>query len=811
MSECKVRLAILIWCQVLNLSAVQSEESAIDDGNRGNGRLFTVPSNSPTSHSPGAGWETKSKGATSGEQGTASGLRFRQEKLLEELKDYKFVFPQLVPGRGKRSVAVLPQMNYPNNLSILVELEGNNFTLDLNSNKFLLPRGFQVSHYDSNGSLVTETDTEMYRCYYVGFVRTFPGSQVSASTCSGLSALIVFSNRTYVIEPVVGDANGRHLLYRPEDLRPVPSICGVRAPSPELTLTDHLQRSQRVKRDVLSETKFIELVLVADREEYQNLGSDRDAVVQRMIDIANTVDLYYRPFNIRVALIGVEVWTANKITIDRSAKDNMNRFLNWRRNDLLPRMHNDNAHLITGVSFSHDLTGLASLSGMCSVENSGGVNSDGRPSFLAIAATLAHEMGHNLGMVHDSQSRGCRCLDSSGGCIMEALQRFPLPTMFSSCSRADLMRALRRGVGACLFNAPDLSRLVGPPECGNLYVDEGEECDCGSAADCDDPCCDPSTCTLKPGAKCSSSGSCCKDCEFLPAGTMCRGLMGECDLPEFCTGNFSNCPENVYLQDGHTCSNGILYCSNGICQSADKQCQEIWGPGATSAENICYSLTNKAGNKYGNCGKNENHTYIGCAEKDVKCGKIQCKGGNSSPVRGGNVDVLNTNFAFGGVMYKCRATFSTLPDSNIPDLIRAGTRCDHNKACYEKKCQDVSVFNVKTCDDACHDKGVCNSKGNCHCELGWAPPHCDVEGIGGSIDSGPMMYPLPVGACRDQTASISPKLKEVKMKFIRLPGKALLTLSCDTRDNKCKRHSDKYFNTFNYATRDNRYSDSKRS
>lgn len=31
----------------------------------------------------------------------------------------------------------------------------------------------------------------------------------------------------------------------------------------------------------------------------------------------------------------------------------------------------------------------------------------------------------------------------------------------------------------CLFNVPEPERLLGGARCGNLYLEEGEECDCG--------------------------------------------------------------------------------------------------------------------------------------------------------------------------------------------------------------------------------------------------------------------------------------------------------------------------------------------
>lgn len=51
--------------------------------------------------------------------------------------------------------------------------------------------------------------------------------------------------------------------------------------------------------------------------------------------------------------------------------------------------------------------------------------------------------------------------------------------MFSSCSKKDLENSLEKGVGMCLFNLPEVKESFGGPKCGNGFVEEGEECDCG--------------------------------------------------------------------------------------------------------------------------------------------------------------------------------------------------------------------------------------------------------------------------------------------------------------------------------------------
>lgn len=51
--------------------------------------------------------------------------------------------------------------------------------------------------------------------------------------------------------------------------------------------------------------------------------------------------------------------------------------------------------------------------------------------------------------------------------------------VFSSCSRKDLETSLEKGMGMCLFNLPEVKQAFGGRKCGNGYVEEGEECDCG--------------------------------------------------------------------------------------------------------------------------------------------------------------------------------------------------------------------------------------------------------------------------------------------------------------------------------------------
>ncbi|XP_032902308.1 disintegrin and metalloproteinase domain-containing protein 19-like [Amblyraja radiata] len=623
--------------------------------------------------------------------------------------------------------------------------------------KFLIPERFQVSYYDANGTLATEENSTLNRCYYEGTVRGYFGSQVAASICSGLryfltcyvfplvskreliliffsfvgvSALIILTNESYVIEHLEGDVHGYHLAFKSEHVKLKEKKC---SSSRHLT-AERTQRPVRLKRSLGSEMKYLELVLVADRVEYQSAFNSKRKVISRLANAVSYVDLFYRPLDLRIALIGVEVWTTDQIVVDDNALATMKRFLTWRKANLLPRLHNDNAQLIIGKSFNSLNGQLAEFGSMCSEDHSGGIVLDTTAESLGIASNLAHGIGHNLGIEHDSPAQKCVCADKKADCIMAEVRGLQPAQVFSSCSKDSFQRSLTRGVGMCLYNLPDPSLLVRGQKCGNSYVDPGEECDCGKPEECMDPCCVALLCKFRPGAKCASNDICCRNCKFVKANRICRKPIGECDFSEYCTGAHSKCPINMYKKNFYPCANGTSYCFNGACQTLQTQCQNIWGPTSAPSPILCYWYMNIIGNQFGNCGRKDDGFFVSCPIKDVRCGKLQCNGKGISPAIGGRTENVVSQFSNKGRNIECYGTYFT-GDAEGIDLVADGTPCGLGKACFNTICRGVAGFGVAKCNKHCNGHGVCNNNDACHCDPGWAPPNCTTAGQGGSVDS----------------------------------------------------------------------------
>lgn len=657
----------------------------------------------------------------------------RDSHQTEHLSSYQLAVPQPIGGRLRRDV----NGRLPSQVSYIISVDGSDRVVHLERNELLLPADFTVFSYSPDGSLVTSTPPVQDHCHYRGFVQGVEGSSVAMSICNGLRGVMHLSGGSYGIEPL-DSAPDQHLVYRLQDVTSQPRGCQTPHYEHGHDSTERAQSSweeiphgqhRRVRRAVLHKTHYVELLLVVDNDRFNFMSRNATAVREEMVLLANLVDSIYMQLNIRVVLVGLEIWNQqNQISTDGAAGEVLNRFTQWREKELVPRRRHDSAQLILRKNFGQT-AGMAFVSTVCSRSHGGGINAFNNNLVVSFASIVAHELGHNLGMNHDD-GRQCTC--PIGACIMNSGATGS--KNFSSCSADDFEKMILLTGGACLLNVPRPDEAYSAPYCGNRLVDFGEECDCGSEKECEeDPCCEYRTCKLKSGAQCAY-GECCSNCQFLPGGTVCRASTDECDLPEFCNGSSSLCQSDVFIQNGQPCRNQEAYCYNGKCQHYDSQCQAIFGDKAKAAPELCFKEVNSKGDRFGNCGY-LNNGFKKCESRNAMCGKLQCSNVQAKTVFGIEPSIISTPIAGG----KCYGVDFML-GSDVPDpgMVNEGTKCGENKVCVNFECRGADVLsydcNVQT---KCHGHGVCNSNRNCHCDYGWAPPFCELSGYGGSVDSGP--------------------------------------------------------------------------
>ena len=597
--------------------------------------------------------------------------------------------------------------------SITLQLEnkdGEKWVLNLNLNQNLLKEHFEFLYQEEGSEQITGHSDKIIHCFYQGYVENHPSSKVALSTCDGITGSILISGEYYYVEPILDG----HIIYKHKERLPKKvKTCGIES-SLHFTLTDdYLGDSlSRVRR--LSSLGFVELYLLMDLTLHNNLGSNSTYSLYYLINTANEMDSMYSSVNIRIALVGASVWsTSDQFFVDVDLSRTLDNFFVYLPTLVsMASVNFDNAQFITGKESSSSTVGLAPLHTMC-LDNSGGVNRDLDLRTLDIAATISHEIGHNFGMQHDDiGNRSCYvCPGAACTRIMNEVGSENIPTVFSQCSIDELVTNLDSGAGTCIFNAPP--KLITDPECGNRFVENGEECDCGSVSECPsvDPCCEPGTCLLKAGATCGSGECCDTSCQLYSSDRLCREKRNDCDVSEYCTGEGSFCPPDQFKSDGTECIVGgsSSYCYFGSCNTHRDQCHTLWGTvGVDVAVDECFNEINYEGSDYGNCGIKHNDdgtsTYIACSADNVKCGKIQCKTPINPELQiAGSANLTYVTLTLpGGHVVECLGVSIDLGD-DIPDpgLVAEGTKCGQNKICVGRMCVGISCpVNVSTCNSS---------------------------------------------------------------------------------------------------------------
>ncbi|XP_056390948.1 disintegrin and metalloproteinase domain-containing protein 23 isoform X2 [Hyla sarda] len=624
--------------------------------------------------------------------------------------------------------------------SFQIEAFGSKFILDLTLNNDLLSSDYVEIEFNEGKAKLNKGGEH---CYYHGTLRSVKNSRVAISTCNGLHGMFDDGTHTYTIHPVDITHNPEstsrpHIIEKAQGsqisrLSNHSDIERKANEQPFFAQTQWLRRRRKralnVPRGVFEEMKYVELMIVNDHQMYKKQRSSSIHTSNFAKSVVNVVDsIYKEQLNTRVVLVAVETWTdKDRITIGPDPVKMLHDFSKYRQNSI--KQHADAVHLLTNGTFHYKRSSMSFFGGVCSTSRGVGVNEYG--FLMAMAQQLAQSLAQNLGIQWEPASRKmkpkeCDCTENFGGCIMEETGVYH-SRRFSKCSIAEFKEFLSRGGGLCLFNRP--TKLFEVTECGNGYVEPGEECDCGSRTDCFGDCC--KKCSLSNGAHCSDGPCCNTSCLFLPREYDCRYAVNECDITEHCTGDSGQCPPNLRKQDGYACDSNQGRCYNGECKTRDNQCKHIWGQKAAGSDKHCYEKLNTEGTEKGNCGK-DGDSWIQCSKHDVFCGFLLCANVSKIPRIGKLAgDIPPTYINYQGKVMDCSGAHILLDDETDMGYVEDGTPCGPSMMCLDRKCLPIASLNISNCPmgsngKVCSGHGVCSNEATCICSSTWAGTDCSI-------------------------------------------------------------------------------------
>ncbi|KAF6019983.1 ADAM8 [Bugula neritina] len=297
---------------------------------------------------------------------------------------------------------------------------------NLKSSPLLISKDLKVVYFNSSATQRNHINSRKLTCFYSGFEGV--GHLLSqVELCNGVfDADLYYLNNLYKIMTSEGEKGEINFVMLQKHIPQILGKCGNKV---DLGL-------HRVPRSVKKEahapalnnfsTRYIEMYLVADHKLFLRSGSNRNQTVSRLLKIVNYASSLFQKLNIYLALVGIEVWeNGDKIDVTGNINQVLRDFEYYRRTVISANTPNDNAQLIVAESFDENLIGQASSS-ICSHAGGAGVSADHYvDNWVMAATTLAHELGHNLGLDHDDElpnSAECTCpqVDGVNHCIMHS-------------------------------------------------------------------------------------------------------------------------------------------------------------------------------------------------------------------------------------------------------------------------------------------------------------------------------------------------------------------------------------------------------
>ncbi|XP_053158834.1 A disintegrin and metalloproteinase with thrombospondin motifs 19 isoform X3 [Hemicordylus capensis] len=495
--------------------------SCSTDGNCGNSNS-NISATSVSMQALGSSREVRSVSSSSDRQLQPGGETSEDEGSEDEYESQEFYhwspFPQ---GSNATSQLPPPPPLLPSSSEdggeVLLRIPAfaqELYLLLKRDSRFLAP-GFAVEErlLSEKRTLPNSSQTQMERsCYYSGSVLHYPGSFASFSTCGGLMGFLQMNEDFIFIEPlnhtltVTGHA---HRVYRRKRSTHERATEKPTSHSQYCGVVTEKRRSKgqkgaeggRGKRYSykLPQEYNVETVVIADPAMVLYHGAD--AARRFILTILNMVFNLFQhkslgvQVNLRVTKLVLLHETPADMYIGHHGEKMLESFCKWqheefgKKNDIHLEMSTswgedvspvDAAILITRKDFCvHkdepcDTVGIAYLNGMCSEKRKCIIAED---NGLNLAFTIAHEMGHNMGINHDNDHPSC----ADGLHIMsgEWIKGQNLGDVsWSRCSREDLERFLRSKASNCLLqtNPQSLNSVIIPSKLPGMTYTADEQC-----------------------------------------------------------------------------------------------------------------------------------------------------------------------------------------------------------------------------------------------------------------------------------------------------------------------------------------------
>ncbi|XP_012672675.2 A disintegrin and metalloproteinase with thrombospondin motifs 17 [Clupea harengus] len=432
-----------------------------------------------------------------------------------ELKREEVHLLQEALGRsGSRSQRSLQHpTSLRDNLFFSLPAFGKELYLQLRRDDSFLSDGFVVEERAEDGSAQHTRVLEATRgCFYTGSVLNHTDSFASVSTCGGLTGLVQTGDDSLFIEPVniAGDSISgmEHKLTRhkrstqasapPADSHPryCDPVQGKKKERKQRPADEGRGRRNAIR---LSQAYTVETVVVADSDMVKYHGAE---AAQRFI--LTVMNMVYNMFhhqslgvriNIRVTKLVLLHTRPEKLKVGHHGERSLESFCHWQHEEFGGSRYLGNNHvpggrddpppvdvavLVTRTDFCvHkdepcDTVGIAYLGGACSSKRKCVLAED---NGLNLAFTIAHELGHNMGMSHDDDHATC----TGHSHIMSGewvKGRNPSDLSWSSCSRDDLENFLRSKASMCLLHTDPRSRYMIrlPPKLPGMHYSADEQC-----------------------------------------------------------------------------------------------------------------------------------------------------------------------------------------------------------------------------------------------------------------------------------------------------------------------------------------------